>query len=314
MKNEKTLIILGPTASGKTTLAAHVAGILNGEIISADSRQVYRGMDIGTGKDYDDYIVKGRKIPCHLIDIADPGEEYNLFRYSQDYARAKKEIISRGKLPVICGGTGLYLHSVMKKYSLRQVPQDPLLRSDLSNKNMDELREILKGLRKPHNITDLESRDRLIRAIEIARGEYNLSTNFNPNEEEKRKEADDQLLAFGIRYEREILRKRITKRLEKRLHEGMIDEVNRLLDSGLTVEKLNYYGLEYRYVTLFLTGELTYNEMFSKLNTAIHQFSKRQMTWFRKMEREGMEIKWLDGMLPLQSKVEIIHRRAESDV
>jgi tRNA dimethylallyltransferase len=306
MKNEKLIVILGPTASGKTTLAAHVADRLGGEVISADSRQVYRGMDIGTGKDYGEYIVGGRQVAFHLVDIAEPGEEYNLYRFQEDFTRKKDDIFLRGKVPILCGGTGLYLHAVVKGYLLKKVPVDPAFRSNLFLKDMDELRSMLFNLKIPHNVTDLEDRNRLIRAIEIARSEYRVPEQGQQSLTGKSNRPDERIFVFGIHYEREILRKRITARLEKRLQEGLIDEVNTLLDQGLTAEQLEFYGLEYRYVTWFLTGKLTYQEMFGKLNTAIHQFAKRQMTWFRKMEREGVEIKWIDGMLPLQSKVEIV--------
>jgi len=306
MNNEKLIVILGPTASGKTTLAAHVADRLGGEVISADSRQVYRGMDIGTGKDYGEYIVGGRQVAYHLVDIAEPGEEYNLYRFQEDFTRKKDDIFLRGKVPILCGGTGLYLHAVVKGYMLKKVPADPAFRSNLFLKDMDELRSMLFNLKIPHNVTDLEDRNRLIRAIEIARSEYRVPEQGQQNHTGKSNSPVERIFVFGLHFEREILRKRITARLEKRMQEGLIDEVNALLDQGLTAEQLEFYGLEYRYVTWFLTGKLTYQEMFEKLNTAIHQFAKRQMTWFRKMEREGLEIKWIDGMLPLQSKVEIV--------
>jgi tRNA dimethylallyltransferase len=311
MRNEKLIILLGPTATGKTVLAANVAYRIDGEIISADSRQVYRGMDIGTGKDYDDYIVNGRKIPCHLIDIAEPGEEYNLFRFQQDYTEALDVIQRSGKRALLCGGTGMYIHSVLKRYELEEIPENQSLREELSMKDMDELRQMLHELKIPHNVTDLEERERLIRAIEIARGmeQKKLKSKLMSTPRENRD--SDKAFVFGLRFERDVIRKRITHRLEKRLQEGMVDEVNRLLDLGLTPEQLEFYGLEYRYVTRFLLGQLSYQEMFDALNTAIHQFSKKQMTWFRKMEKEGIEIKWIDGTLPLQSKTEIICRRVQ---
>ncbi len=310
MKNfdNNLIVILGPTASGKTQLAAHVAARIGGEVISADSRQVYRGMDIGTGKDYEDYSVNGEKVACHLIDIAEPGEEYNLFRFRQDFELARKDIVSRGKLPILCGGTGLYIHSIIKNYSMEEVPEDPVLRENLFLKDMDELRTMLHDLKTPHNVTDLEDRDRLIRAIEIARSEYSVPVQGDRGPGKPSRQ-EGNVFVFGIRYEREMIRKRISNRLQIRMEEGMIDEVNALLDRGLKPEQLEFYGLEYRYVTQFLTGKLTYQEMFSKLNTAIHQFAKRQMTWFRKMEREGVEIKWIEGVLPLESKVQIILSR-----
>jgi tRNA dimethylallyltransferase len=312
MNNDKLIVLLGPTATGKTRLAANVAFQIDGEIISADSRQVYLGMNIGTGKDYDDYYVRGRKIPCHLIDIAEPGEEYNLFRFQQDYTKTLDDVLQRGKNPILCGGTGLYLHSVLKQYKLDEVPENLSLRKNLASKDMDELRKMLFELKIPHNKTDLEERDRLIRAIEIAYGKREAYKQDKLDVSLSKKEENKGPLVFGLRFEREMIRKRITSRLEKRLQEGMIDEVNNLLDRGLTFNQLEFYGLEYRYITRFLTGKLSYQEMFSKLNTAIHQFAKRQMTWFRKMEREGIEIKWIDGMLPLHSKVEIICGRIRS--
>lgn len=304
MKSEAAIIvILGPTASGKTRLAAHVAAALQGEIISVDSRQVFREMDIGTGKDYQDYRVGDAVIPCHLVDIAEPGTEYSLYRFQQDFYRSLNDIYRKGRVPIACGGTGLYLHSILKGYDLEDVPENKSLRALLALMTIEELREKLLRTKVPHNRTDLDDRNRLIRAIEI---EAHRTKMRHPGGEEKLPGIQDRSLVFGIQFERDVIRERITKRLEQRLKEGLIEEVNGLLDKGLTPERLEAYGLEYRFVTWFLTGRITYNELFEKLNTAIHQFSKRQMTWFRKMEREGVEIRWIDGMIPIDGKVRII--------
>lgn len=303
-KTKPLLVILGPTATGKTLIAAHVAAQLDGEVVSADSRQVYKGMDLGTGKDYEDYMVNGVQVPYHLIDIAEPGEEYNLFRFQQDCYSAINQILVSGKFPVVCGGTGLYLQSIIQGYRMEKVPEDKALRTELEKLDMDSLRKILFDLKVPHNVTDLEDRQRLIRAIEIA--QYYQGAGVHEKQYPGGDGIPGEKLVFGIHFEREIIRKRITQRLEKRLQSGMIDEVNALLDRGLTPAQIEFYGLEYRYVTWFLTGRMTYQEMFEKLNTAIHQFAKRQMTWYRKMEREGVEIKWIEGVLPLASKVQII--------
>ncbi len=293
------ITILGPTATGKTAFAALIAHRLGGEIISADSRQVYKGMNIGTGKDYDDYIIKGEKIPCHLIDIVDPGYEYNIFEYQAGFLKAYHAIVSRNKLPVLCGGTGLYIESVLKGYKMVKVPVDKEKRTFLETKNDTELTEYLASFRSLHNITDTSDKERLIRAIEIQEYYHNhpeLITSFPTIKTD----------IFGIYFERQIIRKRITTRLEQRLKEGMIDEVSSLLDNGVTPEKLKFYGLEYKFITQYLLGELGYDEMFQKLNTAIHQFAKRQMTWFRKMERSGFKIHWIDGKLTDEDKLGIV--------
>jgi len=291
------ITVLGPTASGKTSVAAKVASVLNGEVISADSRQVYRGMDLGTGKDYVDYVVDGTAVPFHLIDIVDAGYEYNVFEYQKDFLRVFAEITGRGKLPVMCGGSGLYLEAILKNYKLIQVPVNENLRKELDDKLLWELEVILKGYKNYlHNQTDTESSKRAIRAIEIE--EYYLS-----HPEINTGMPDIQSLVVGVKFDRMSRRKRITSRLKDRLKCGMLDEVQRLLDSGLTPEQLTYYGLEYKYMTLYLTGKITYLEMFDGLNTAIHQFAKRQMTWFRRMENQGTEIHWLDGYMPLDEKI-----------
>ena len=302
MHNEKynLITILGPTASGKTAVAARVASILNAEVISADSRQVYRGMDLGTGKDYADYAVDGQSIPYHLIDIVDAGYEYNVYEYQKDFLRVFADITSREKLSVMCGGSGLYLEAILKNYKLIQVPINEPLRESLDDKLLWELTEILRGYKNYlHNQTDTESSKRAIRAIEIE--EYYLT-----HPEIDTGMPDINSLVVGVQFERTARRKRITSRLKQRLREGMLDEVQRLLDSGLTPEQLTYYGLEYKYMTLHLTGKITYQEMFDGLNVAIHQFAKRQMTWYRRMEKQGTQIHWLDGFMPMEEKIEMI--------
>lgn len=302
MQNEKynLITILGPTASGKTAVAARVASLLNGEVISADSRQVYRGMDLGTGKDYGDYLVDGKNIPYHLIDIVEAGYEYNVFEYQKDFLKVFADITLRGKLPVMCGGSGLYLEAILKNYKLIQVPINEPLRESLDDKLLWELTEILRGYKNYlHNQTDTESSKRAIRAIEIE--EYYLT-----HPEIDTGMPDIKSLVVGVQFERTARRKRITSRLKQRLKEGMLDEVQGLLDSGLTPEQLTYYGLEYKYMTLHLTGKITFQEMFDGLNVAIHQFAKRQMTWYRRMENQGTPIHWLDGFMPMEEKVEKI--------
>ena len=302
-KNNKTynlITILGTTATGKTGLAAHLASKTNGEIISADSRQVYRGMDLGTGKDYSDYIVDGVEIPSHLVDIDDAGAHYNVYRFQTDFIRVFGEIQSRNKFPVLCGGSGLYIEAVLKNYRLIEVPPNLELRKELEGKNLEELTEILKNLKpKLHNHTDVETDRRAIRAIEIEN--YYAG---NPQFDSSFPEINS--LNIGIDFDRELRRQRITNRLKQRLEEGMIDEAQRLIDSGLTPEQLIYYGLEYKFLTLHLTGKLTYDEMFRQLEIAIHQFAKRQMTWFRGMEKRGTKIHWINGHLTMGEKVEKI--------
>ena len=291
------ITILGATASGKTALAANVAYRMNGEVISADSRQVYRNMDIGTGKDYGDYIIEGREVPCHLVDICNAGEKYSVYRYQNDFLTVYNEISGRNKLPVLCGGTGMYIESVLKGYRLLKVPVNKSLRDNLERKTMDEMKDILEGYGDLHNITDISQRKRLVRAIEIAK--YYSDHNI---EEEEFPEINS--LVAGIKFDRNSRRKRITERLKDRLKSGMIEEVKSLLESGVSAETLIYYGLEYKFITRHIQGELSYDEMFSQLETSIHRFAKRQMTWFRRMEKNGIEIKWLDGYLPLEKKVE----------
>ncbi len=291
------ITILGPTASGKTALAANVAFKLNGEVISADSRQVYRNMNIGTGKDYGDYIIEGREVPCYLVDICDAGEKYSVYRYQKDFLTVYNEIVNRDKLPVMCGGTGLYIESVLKGYRLLQVPVNKSLRDNLERKTMDEMKNILEGYGDLHNITDISQRKRLMRAIEIAKyySDHNIEEAEFP---------EINSLVTGIKFDRNSRRKRISERLKKRLEGGMIEEVKSLLESGVSEETLIYYGLEYKFITWYLQEKICYDEMFSLLEASIHRFAKRQMTWFRRMERNGIEIKWLDGYLPLEKKIE----------
>ena len=300
----RMITILGPTASGKTDLATHLAARLNAEIISADSRQVYHGMDIGTGKDLADYMVDGHVVPYHLIDICEPGMKYNLFRYQQDFLDCYEDIRSRGALPILCGGTGLYIEAVLKGYSLSPVPQNPELRAKLEEKSLEELTHLLADLKEKnhsvmHNKTDVDSCQRAIRAIEIET--YNLT---KPTEERQCPPIDS--LIIGVDIDREERRRKITKRLKERLKAGMIDEVDGLLKRGIPADGLIYYGLEYKFVTEYIIGELTYEEMFRQLEIAIHQFAKRQMTWFRGMERRGFTIHWIDAMQPMKDKVEKI--------
>ena len=300
------IAILGPTASGKTPFAAHLAARLDTEIISADSRQIYRGMDLGTGKDLEDYIVDGKPIPYHLIDICDPGYKYNLFEYQRDFLKAFEDIRGRGKLPIMCGGTGLYLESILKGYRLLDVPQNPEFRASLEDKSLEELTEILRGYKTLHNTTDVDTAKRAIRAIEIE--EF-----YRQTPPEVRSFPELQSLIIGLDISRELRREKITRRLKQRLEEGMLDEIRRLLDSGLSPEDLIYYGLEYKYLTLHVIGQLSYEEMFSQLEIAIHQFAKRQMTWFRGMERRGIGIHWIEATLPMEEKVEMaMHMLAHS--
>ena len=307
----KMITILGPTASGKTPVAARLAAEIGGEVISADSRQVYRRMDIGTGKDLADYIVSPLA-PCssplqikyHLIDICEPGTKYNLFQYQQDFFDVYQDIQNRGVVPILCGGTGLYIEAVLKGYKLSPVPQNQELRESLEGKTLDELTEILVKLKAQngstmHNKTDVDSCQRAIRAIEIET--YNLE---QPTPRRELPPVDS--LIIGIDIDRELRRQKITRRLKARLEEGMISEVKSLLDEGIPADDLIYYGLEYKFVTEYLTGKTSYDEMFSRLEIAIHQFAKRQMTWFRGMERRGFEIHWINATLPMGEKIEKI--------
>lgn len=290
------IVITGPTASGKTSLAAHLAKEIDGEIISADSRQIYRGMDIGTGKDLSDYQVDGVCIPYHLIDIANPGDKYSVFEYQRDCLKSIADIQSRGKRVILCGGTGMYIDAVINSYRMPQVPVNESRRAELELLDDQTLIQYLSTLKRLHNQSDTDSRKRMIRAIEIAEYQLEHESSFSVAPEFKP-------LIFGVRYEREERRNRITTRLHSRLQEGMLEEVQRLLDSGISPESLLYYGLEYKYLTLFLMGSISREEMIAQLNIAIHQFAKRQMTWFRKMEKEGNRIHWIDGNLPPELKL-----------
>jgi tRNA dimethylallyltransferase len=297
--NYDLLVITGPTASGKTALAAAVAAKVSGEIIGADSRQVYREMNIGTGKDYNDYIVNGDKIPVHLIDIVDPGYKYNVFEYKKDFIKTFRDIKSRKKFPVVCGGSGMYLDSIVSGYNLIEVPPDEELRSELEKKTMDELIAILSSTKSLHNITDIDTRKRAIRAIEIER--YYSAVNKSEIEN-----VSFRSVVTGVKYDRETRRIRISQRLKERLSNGLIEEVHMLINKGVPVETLIYYGLEYKFVTLYITGKLSYDEMFCRLEVAIHQFAKRQMTWYRGIERRGIKIHWLEGEMPMEEKVSTI--------
>ena len=290
------ITILGPTAVGKTRLAAKLASKINGEIISADSRQVYRGMNLGTGKDYKDYEVDGVIIPYYLIDIVDPGYKYNVFEFQNDFFNVYNTIIKQGKMPVMCGGSGLYLESVLDSYKLISVPKNEELRHKLSGLSLDDLTKILKKYKKLHNTTDIDTIPRALRAIEI-------EVYYTENRKKENQFPKINSLIIGVNIDRVSRRRRITERLQTRLNEGMIDEVENLLKKGLTTEDLIYYGLEYKFIALYLAGELTYDQMFQQLETAIHQFAKRQMTWFRRMERNGFNIHWLDAYDPIEIKL-----------
>lgn len=290
------ITILGPTASGKTDLAAHLAKEMgDAEIISADSRQVYRGMDIGTGKDLKDYVVDGAEIPYHLIDIMDAGEKYNLFQYQQDFWKAYNDITGRGKRAILCGGTGLYIESVLKSYKMVPVPENKELRASLEGKTLEELTEILKTYKNLHNTTDIDTPKRAIRAIEI-------QSYYKEQRIDERDFPQLTSLTIGVDIDRELRREKITRRLHARLEEGMVEEVRKLLEK-VPAEDLLYYGLEYKYLTLYVTGQLSYEEMVRQLEIAIHQFAKRQMTWFRGMEKRGTEIHWLDATMSMEEKV-----------
>lgn len=296
----KMITILGPTASGKTPFAAALAKEIGAEIISADSRQVYRRMDIGTGKDLADY----GDVPYHLIDIAEPGSKYNLFQYQHDFLKAYEDIRGRGVTPILCGGTGLYLEAVLKGYQLAPVPENKQLRASLEGKSLAELTEMLVELKRKngsnmHNTTDVDSAQRAIRAIEIE-----MFNGENPQQGAEIPPIDS--LIIGVDIDRELRRQKITRRLKQRLEEGMVDEVKALLDSGIPADDLIYYGLEYKFVTEYIIGKTSYDEMFRSLEIAIHQFAKRQMTWFRGMERRGFTIHWIDAMLPMDEKVRMV--------
>lgn len=293
------ITILGPTASGKTGLATALADRVNGEIISADSRQVYRGMNIGTGKDLEEYRVNDKVIPYHLIDIHEPGYEYNVFEFQKDFHEVYKQFEDKPTTPILCGGTGMYIDAVLKGYKLIAVPRSEVLRESLDRFSHEELVTQLGQLAKLHNTSDSATKDRTIRAIEIAKyyEQQGLKDEALPPVNTK---------IFGINWERGLLKERITARLKQRLEEGMVQEVEQLINQGVAAEKLKYYGLEYKFIVQFLEGDLSYNDMYQKLNTAIHQFAKRQITWFRRMEKQGKDITWIDGQLPLGEQVDLI--------
>lgn len=292
----KLITIIGPTASGKTPFAVELANKIDAEIISGDSRQIYRLMDIGTGKDLNEYTIGTKKIRYHLIDIREPGEKYTLYDFQKDFHSAYQDILNQNKTPILCGGTGLYIESVLKGYELKKAPKNELLRESLQNKSLDELSAILSKYKNLHNKTDSDSRKRAIRAIEIAAFQQVQKPSFQDY-----KPIDS--LIIGVSIDRENRRHKISSRLKARIDEGMIDEVKKILSLGVAPEDLIYYGLEYKFVTLFAIGQISYQEMFSQLEIAIHQFAKRQMTWFRGMERRGLSINWIDALLPMEEKV-----------
>jgi len=293
------LIVTGPTASGKTSLAVALADRLDGEVISADSRQVYRNMNLGTGKDYGDYVIHGKLIPYHMIDIVEPGYKYNVFEYQRDFQKVYNDLRARRKFPVICGGSGMYIDCIVSGYKMMEVPADAELRAELEKKTMKELTEILETYKPLHNVTDIDTKKRAVRAIEIE--------HYSSSRKEKQTLFPEiKPLVVGLMSDRLKRRKRITMRLKKRLAEGMVNEVRDLLDKGIAPADLIYYGLEYKYITLYLTSKISYEEMFTRLETAIHQFAKRQMTWFRGMERRGIKINWIDGELPMEQKIDIV--------
>jgi len=299
LKDYNLIVITGATAGSKTSVAAHLAYDLKTEIISADSRQVYKTMNIGTGKDLEDYEVNGVKIPYHLIDICEPGYKYNVYEYKRDFFKVYSSLRERGIVPILCGGTGLYINAVINNYELVKVPVNEKLRAELKGKSIQELEVILRKYKDLHNNSDLDTTKLAIRAIEIA--EYYSRNSFVGDNYPEIKP-----IIFGIYFEREQRRARITERLKLRLENGMIEEVQAMLDAGISHQDLEYYGLEYKFLSWYLKGDITYDELFTQLNTAIHQFSKRQMTWFRKMEKEGSEIIWIDGNLDMESKLKLI--------
>ncbi len=291
------ITVLGPTAGGKTPFAANLAYCLDTEIISADSRQVYRGMDLGSGKDMADYTVNGKEIKCHLVDILPAGEKYNVFRYQKDFFDAYADIQAKGKTPIMCGGTGLYLESIVRNYQLVDVPANPELRISLEKYSLEELKEMLAKMKTLHNTTDTDTKKRAIRGIEIE-----TYVKENPKIVPQYPKIDS--LIFGIKNPRELEREKIRRRLMQRLDEGMVDEMRKLMDGGISEEDLVYYGLEYKYVTLHAVGKLSLEDMVEQLYVAICQFAKRQMTWYRRMERMGLRIYWIDGRLPMERKIQ----------
>lgn len=299
------ITILGPTASGKTPFAAALANELNTEIISADSRQIYRRMDLGTGKDLADYQIGENTIPYHLIDIVEPGYKYNVFEYQRDFLQAYQTLSAQSKLPILCGGTGMYLESVLKGYRLMPVPENPELRKELEHKTLEELTELLKTYKSLHNTTDVDTVKRAVRAIEIEQYYQN-----HPVTEREFPKLNS--LIIGINIDRDARREKISRRLRQRLADGMVEEVKQLIEKDrIAPEDLIYYGLEYKYLTLYVIGKLTYDEMFTQLETAIHQFAKRQMTWFRGMERRGFTIHWMEATLPMEEKIAFVKQKLE---
>ena len=298
--------VLGPTACGKTTLAVALADRLHTAVISADSRQVYRLMDLGTGKDLKEYMVEGRKVPYHLIDIVEPGYKYNVFEYQRDFLNVYDKLRSEGQIPVLCGGTGMYLESILRSYRLVEVPENKELRVSLLDKSLEELTEILRGYKQLHNVTDVDTCKRAIRAIEIE--EY-----YRKNDIKIREFPEIKSLTIGLDISRELRRERITRRLHERLEQGMIDEVRGILATGVSPEDLIYYGLEYKYLTMFVIGQISYDEMVNQLEIAIHQFAKRQMTYFRGMERRGVPIHWIASELSAEEKLEHICQMLSKD-
>lgn len=296
---KRIITILGPTATGKTKVAVALAKELDAEIVSADSRQVYKGMDIGTGKDAAEYEIDGTPIPVHLIDIAEPGSEYNIFQYQQAAIPIIKDIQDRHKTVILCGGSGMYVDALLKGYKLFPVPENPELRADWEHRGDDELEKLLTSFRNLHNKTDIETRERLYRALEI---EYY----YQEHPELAAISQPVPSIIFGLCGERDRIREKITTRLRQRLEEGMIEEVQQLIDNGVNPNQLIRYGLEYKFITWYLQGKMDYQTMFDRLNVAIHQFSKRQMTWFRKMERDGFTIHWIDVKLPLSEKIDMM--------
>jgi tRNA dimethylallyltransferase len=297
--NHNIITILGPTAGGKTSVATNLAYLIGGEVISGDSRQVYRAMDLGTGKDLHDYVVNGKNIPYHIIDIVDAGYQLNVYEFQNHFVDAFNDIQSRGSFPILCGGSGLYIEAAIRGYKLIAVPENTELRQQLRTKSKEDLEIMLKSYKKLHNQTDTVNCKRLMRAIEIEEYYSKIGDNALAY-------PDIKNIIFGVRFPRFQERERITLRLRQRLEEGMIDEVKKLLDSGIKPEGLMYYGLEYKWITKYILNQITYDDMFRGLNTAIHQFAKRQMTWFRRMERNGLTIHWIDGNLSMEHKMEFI--------
>lgn len=297
MKNYDLITIIGPTASGKTAFACHLAHTLHTEIISGDSRQVYRSMDIGTGKDLSDYVINGEEIPYHLIDIREAGDKYNIFEYQHDFHNVYTDMKNRGKLPILCGGSGLYVESVLRGYSLVNVPENKELRSKYADYSLQALTQILESYKTLHNKTDVDTAQRAIRAIEIE--EYKKAHPLEQNEFPPLNS-----LVIGVDIDRELRRKKISKRLKARLEDGMIEEIKDILSQGVKPDDLIYYGLEYKYVTQYILGQLSYEDMYSQLEIAIHQFAKRQMTWFRGMEKRGIHIHWINAELPMKEKID----------